>query len=185
MAEHVGDTAEVLLHTSRLHPKPAILPPVLVLHNRRLRRKCEPKPWQNPMPQVAHDPRILIPFSHEGDTDEMRVQDASAFVDEGEELSFWELMVRAALPSLQNAVSSKIDSLGKMSAAQPHCEPAFYRPMQSNVAINADLYLFLDSHTSFKTSEALVRPVGLCCRPLHNVLNTYLAPRRRRCGRRR
>ena len=44
--------------------------------------------------QVAHDPRILIPFSHEGDTDEMRVQDASAFAEEGEELSFWELMVR-------------------------------------------------------------------------------------------
>ena len=43
---------------------------------------------------MAYDPRILIPFSHEGDTDEMRVQDASAFVDEGEELSFWELMVR-------------------------------------------------------------------------------------------
>jgi len=43
---------------------------------------------------VAYDPRILIPFSHEGDTDEMRVQDASSFVDEGEELSFWELMVR-------------------------------------------------------------------------------------------
>ena len=49
--------------------------------------------------QVAHDPRILIPFSHEGDTDEMRVQDASAFAEEGEELSFWELMVRPALPA--------------------------------------------------------------------------------------
>jgi len=47
---------------------------------------------------VAYDPRILIPFSHEGDTDEMRVQDASAFVDEGEELSFWELMARSCGP---------------------------------------------------------------------------------------
>ena len=84
--------------------------------------------------QVAHDPRILIPFSHEGDTDEMRVQDASAFVDEGEELSFWELMVRRCNPDAE---------LAKLySSAHPQpCSQATHR---------------LCDHAAVPTSNAIV-----------------------------
>ena len=52
--------------------------------------------------QVAVDPQILMPFSHLGETDELRVQDSAAFAAAGEELSFWELMVR---PHPRNAVA--------------------------------------------------------------------------------
>ena len=45
--------------------------------------------------QVCYQPRVLLPLSHVGETDEMRVQDASAFAARDEELSFWELMVRS------------------------------------------------------------------------------------------
>jgi hypothetical protein len=43
--------------------------------------------------QVAYNPKVLLPFSHLGETDEMRVQDASCLAARDERLSFWELQV--------------------------------------------------------------------------------------------
>ena len=58
------------------------------------------------MVQICYQPRVLLALSHVGETDEMRVQDASAFAACREELSYWELMVRLSwqaplTPSMQ------------------------------------------------------------------------------------
>jgi len=45
--------------------------------------------------EVAFNPGVLVPFSHLGEDDEMRVQDASCFTARGERTSFWELQRRA------------------------------------------------------------------------------------------
>ena len=48
--------------------------------------------------QICYQPRVLLALSHVGETDEMRVQDASAFAACREELSYWELMVCDSCP---------------------------------------------------------------------------------------
>ena len=45
-------------------------------------------------PQVAFNPKVLLPLSHIGEQDEFRVQDASSFCALDERLSYWELLVR-------------------------------------------------------------------------------------------
>ena len=44
-------------------------------------------------PQVAFNPKVLLPLSHIGEQDEFRVQDASSFCALDERLSYWELLV--------------------------------------------------------------------------------------------
>ena len=51
---------------------------------------------------------MLLALSHVGETDEMRVQDASAFAACREELSYWELMVRTC----PHSTDSQHDVLG-------------------------------------------------------------------------
>jgi hypothetical protein len=46
---------------------------------------------------------VLLALSHVGETDELRVQDASAFAAWGEELSYWELMVEPPCKALKSA----------------------------------------------------------------------------------
>ncbi|KAK9866656.1 hypothetical protein WJX84_009216 [Apatococcus fuscideae] len=48
------------------------------------------------MSQVLYDPRVLLPYSHLGETNELCVQDISSFAEEGERLSFWQLQARVA-----------------------------------------------------------------------------------------
>ncbi len=50
--------------------------------------------------QVAFNPGVLVPFSHLGEDDEMRVQDSSCFAARGERVSFWELQVPPPTPHL-------------------------------------------------------------------------------------
>lgn len=45
--------------------------------------------------EVAYNPKVLLPFSHMGETDEMRVQDSSCLSARNERISFWELQRRA------------------------------------------------------------------------------------------
>lgn len=45
--------------------------------------------------QVLYDPRVLLPYSHLGETDELCVQDISSFAGLGERLCFWQLQVCA------------------------------------------------------------------------------------------
>ncbi len=52
------------------------------------------------MVQVLYDPRVLLPYSHLGETNELCVQDISSFADEGERLNFWQLQVWVKLQSL-------------------------------------------------------------------------------------
>lgn len=42
---------------------------------------------------MAYNPKVLLPFSYLGETDELRVQDASCLTALGERVSFWELQV--------------------------------------------------------------------------------------------
>ena len=60
------------------------------------------------MRQICYQPRVLLALSHVGETDEMRVQDASAFAACREELSYWELMVR---PNVHSTDSQRHDVL--------------------------------------------------------------------------
>ncbi|KAK9843129.1 hypothetical protein WJX74_007389 [Apatococcus lobatus] len=48
------------------------------------------------MSQVLYDPRVLLPYSHLGETDELCVQDISSFAELGEHLTFWQLQARVA-----------------------------------------------------------------------------------------
>ena len=43
--------------------------------------------------QAAYEPMIIGPYKSFGTTTELMVQDTSAFVGEGEELSFWQMQV--------------------------------------------------------------------------------------------
>ena len=54
--------------------------------------------------QICYQPRVLLALSHVGETDELRVQDASAFAAWGEELSYWELMVQPNVQPQDNIV---------------------------------------------------------------------------------
>ncbi|KAK9818136.1 hypothetical protein WJX72_007697 [[Myrmecia] bisecta] len=47
------------------------------------------------MAEVSYNPKLLLPYTHLGEKNEMTVQDVSAFAAEGEELSFWQLQARA------------------------------------------------------------------------------------------
>lgn len=53
--------------------------------------------------QVAYNPKVLLPFSHLGETNEMRVQDASCLAARDERLSFWELQVLAPFRLVETA----------------------------------------------------------------------------------
>ena len=58
----------------------------------------------------------------------MRVQDVSAFVDEGEELSFWELMVRSSNPGTgveHHADQHTTEHIGRPHAIYPASSLAF------------------------------------------------------------
>ena len=60
---------------------------------------------------MAYNPKVLLPFSHLGETDEMRVQDASCLAARDERLSFWELQVGNLLPLLNNAQPFPVSAL--------------------------------------------------------------------------
>lgn len=45
--------------------------------------------------QVAFNPRVLLPLSHIGELHEFRLQEAALYCAEGEQLSYWELLVCA------------------------------------------------------------------------------------------
>ena len=45
--------------------------------------------------ELSFNPKVLLPLSHIGEQDEFRLQDASSFAAMGEELSYWELLVRS------------------------------------------------------------------------------------------
>jgi hypothetical protein len=53
--------------------------------------------------QVAYNPKVLLPFSHLGETDEMRVQDASCLAARDERVSFWELQVECSAVAVKPA----------------------------------------------------------------------------------
>ena len=46
---------------------------------------------------MLYDPRVLLPYSHLGETNELCVQDISSFAVEGETLTFWQLQVHGRL----------------------------------------------------------------------------------------
>ena len=61
--------------------------------------------------QAAYNPMILQPYSAFGSATELLVQDASAFADEGEDLSFWQMQVpNRTTPRLSTKSQSSHDS---------------------------------------------------------------------------
>lgn len=53
--------------------------------------------------QAAFNPMILAPYRAFGVTTELKVQDTSAFAENGEALSFWQMQVRlSCLTRIQN-----------------------------------------------------------------------------------
>jgi len=69
---------------------------------------------------------VLLALSHVGETDEMRVQDASAFAACREELSYWELMVRVYTHSADSKHLNVLDST--------MCAIGFGRPLTASGA---------------------------------------------------
>jgi len=58
---------------------------------------------------VAYNPKVLLPFSYLGETDELRVQDASCLTARGERVSFWELQVLQEAHLCSNATCMHVE----------------------------------------------------------------------------
>ena len=78
--------------------------------------------------QVAYNPGVMLPYSKLGEEHEVTVQDASQLAAEGEELSYWQLMVsRAALVSGQPMASSGAQPRLCCCCCWPLCRPSTWQ----------------------------------------------------------